>query len=64
MYAFLNRMLLPHLVFWVVLGAGWYLAELSYRQIGIALVVWRKSLLLGLVAAVALALAGRAVGLP
>ena len=30
----------------------------------IALVVWRKSLLLGLVAAVALALAGRAVGLP
>ena len=40
MYAFFNRALLPHVVFWAVLAAGWYMAELSYRQIGIALGLW------------------------
>ena len=40
MYAFFNRALLPHVVFWAVLVAGWYMAELSNRQIGICLAVW------------------------
>ena len=40
MYAFFNRALLPHLVFWAVIGAGWWLYELSYRQIAIFVALW------------------------
>ena len=40
MYAFFNRALLPHVVFWAVLVGGWYMAELSNRQVGIALGIW------------------------
>ena len=40
MYVFLNRALLPHIVFWVLLGAGWWLAELSNRQIAIFIALW------------------------
>jgi hypothetical protein len=45
LYAFFNRALLPHVVFWVLLGAGWWMAELSYRQMAIAIALWVVAIL-------------------
>ena len=45
MYAFLNRFLLPHVVFWVLLVAGWWMSELSSRQIAIAIALWLVAIL-------------------
>lgn len=40
MYAFLNRALLPHVVFFALLVAGWWLGELSNRRIGTFFGIW------------------------
>ena len=39
-YGFFNRALLPHVAFFVLLAAGWWLQELSLRRIGMFLVIW------------------------
>jgi len=45
MYAFLDRALLPHMVFWIILVVGWWMAELSNRQIGIFAALWLVAIL-------------------
>ena len=40
MYAFLNRALLPHVVFWGLLVAGWWLYKLSVRRIVVFVGLW------------------------
>lgn len=45
-FAFMNRALLPHVVFWALMVAGWYLSQLSNRQIGVFVGLWLGSILL------------------
>ena len=42
--AFFSRTFLPHAVFFVVLAAGWWLGELSGRQIALFLGLWLLAL--------------------
>ena len=42
--AFFSRAFLPHAVFFVVLAAGWWLSELSGRQIALFLGLWLVAL--------------------
>jgi len=44
-YAFLNRALLPHVAFFVLLGAGWWLQELSMRRVGLFFATWLLAIL-------------------
>jgi hypothetical protein len=39
-YAFFNRALLPHVVFWLVLAAGWWTGELAIRRLLVFLAIW------------------------
>jgi hypothetical protein len=45
MSLYLSRTLLPHLLFFVLLAAGWWMAELSNRRIATFLGIWLGTIL-------------------
>jgi hypothetical protein len=46
MFAFFSRTLFVHLLFFALLGAGWWLGELHARRIGVLVTCWLAAVVL------------------